>query len=120
MSSTFSSDFGPHTEMTDERNDPRPSVVMTAFRFLYPDDQPSLKLPRQRGATYPFFPAATDSTFSRTPSRPSSFDTLAGTSAYEVSVVSAFVYSRLAVRSNSLRRTGRVAKRPDNVMVVPR
>lgn len=70
-------------------------------------------------STYPFLPAALDSTLRRTPSLPSSFDTLAGTSAYEVKVVRAFVNSRLAVRSNSLRLTGRGVNNPVRVIVVP-
>lgn len=59
------------------------------------------------------------STLSLTPSLPSSFDTLAGTSAYDIRVVRAFVYSLFAVRSNSFLRTGSGANNPVRVIVVP-
>lgn len=70
-------------------------------------------------SAYPFLPAEIASTFNLTPSLPSSFDTLAGTRAYDIKVVRAFVYSLLAVLSNSFRLTGKGANNPVKVIVVP-
>jgi len=69
--------------------------------------------------THPFLPAEMASTFSLTPSLPSSFDTLAGTRAYDIKVVRALVYSLLAVLSNSFLLTGNGVNRPVKVIVVP-
>lgn len=59
------------------------------------------------------------STFNLTPSLPSSLDTLAGTSAYDVKVVRALVYSLFAVLSNSFLLTGKGVNKPVRVMIVP-
>ena len=114
MSRTFSNAFGPQTAVTEDLNEPRPSVTITVFRFLQSADV--LFTNRE---SHPFFPAAIASTFNLTPSRPSSLDTLAGTRAYDIKVVRALVYSLLAVLSNSFRLTGNGVNRPVKVMVVP-
>jgi hypothetical protein len=114
ISRTFSSALGPQTAVTDDLSEPRPSVTITVLRLLH-HQLDSLR----SGGAYPVLPADMASTFNLTPSRPSSLDTLAGMSAYDVRVVKALVYSRFAVLSNSFRLTGNGVNRPVRVIVVP-
>jgi hypothetical protein len=97
-SCTPSRAFGPHTDVTDDLREPRPSVTSRVLRFLRVSSvsvsicrRASLSLhadyTKARMAaclpalTHPFLPPPTASTFSLTPVLPSSLETLAGTSA---------------------------------------
>lgn len=132
MSNTPSRALTPQTEVTDALREPLPSFARSVFRFLqYLSASPSHEPQPQQPLwirTYPPFPPEMDSTFIRTPVLPSEPPdllaltlalALAGTSAYPVNIVNAFVISLLAFRSNSLRRTGRGLNSPTRETVVP-